>query len=466
MPVLILSFFIFKIFLPIDSWQNEYLDEIQVRGHHLSRFPSVRPYDFKKDIKVADPLSRRIGLFNLSGNLEIDTIKVVRLKPCLFYKFSDFTFFMEPVLKFGKDSLPPNNFFMGLVASDYERAYVKFQNKNLLFFLGRERLSIGPSPVYNILVSGYSSPMDWLNLSLESNHLKFSFYLSRLEDLFTKPLEFVGDTITQYIKARRFLSIRRLDYSPADWLNFSFSEGTTFGGENFALNIYHFNPIILLHTYQYNWNQDVNLFFHLDGRLFFKNLSLYGALLVDDYQLEKDPNNEPNHLAVKLGGEIADFLNIRKSFVILEYTAITRWTYCHFIPYQRYKFRNTPIGAIYGNDYDNIFIKYIYHYNRKSDWYTTFSYLRKGESTIDAIWPIPEQPRVPGTKFPEDNFLSGCIQYSYLAGAGCRIFLQHHACVEFFLGYLYIRNFEHIDNNSKKSVSVKFQIDLLNIPGI
>ncbi len=461
-----LILFIFNIYFPIDSWQNEYLDEIQVRGYYKCSFPSVRPYDFDRKAGLLDPFSKHLWIPNFSGNFRVDTVRVFRLKPLLFCDISDFTFFMEPVLKFGQDSLPPNKYFMDLVASDYERAYIKFQNKNLLIFVGRERFSIGPSPIYNILLSGYSTPMDWFNFSVENRYLKFSFYLSRLEDKFTKPLEYTGDTITRFINARRYLSIRRLDFSPAEWLNMSFTEAATFGGEHFSLNIYHFNPIILLHTYQHNWNQDANLFFHLDTRLFFHNFSIYGALLVDDYQLEKDPNNEPNHLGMKIGAEFADLLRFKRSFLIFEYTAITRYTYCHFVPYQRYEFRHTPIGAIYGNDYDNLFMKLVRHQTPKFDWYTIFSYLRKGESKITTIWPIPEQPRVPGTEFPSNNFLSGCVQHSYTIGGGVRFFLKHWAFGEFYLGYLYIKNFEHKNGNTKTSISFKLQFDILNISGM
>lgn len=472
-----LLLFILSIYFPIDSWQNEVLEEIQVRGEHFTNTPSIRPYSISLDrdkpcpyisvakcsctIYGATWLHNRLWLANLSADYKCDTIKVLRLKPAIFYDWSNFSLFLQPVVKFGKDSLPPDNVFAGLYSSDYERAYVKFHHPYFGIFIGRERFALGPSPRYNLLLSGYSSPMDWFQLYLQTKVVRLSFYLSRLDDIICKPYEYLGDTITQIINARRYLSIRRLDVSPTNWLNFSFSEAATFGGEDFALAPYHFNPVILLHAYQYNWAKDVNLFFHLDGRIFLKNLSFYGALLVDDFQLEQDPNNEPNHLGINLGAEFAD-LFIKKTFLIVEYTVLSRYIYCHFIPYQRYQYLNTPIGSPFGPDNDEVYTKLVYHLNPRFDLYSQISYLRKGKIEVDSLWPIPE-PRVVGTLFPDDNFLSGIVQKSFDFGLGFRFFKGHILAVDFFMGYSIINNFQHKLAETKNSPILRLKIDLINL---
>lgn len=456
--------FILAIYLPIDSWQNEVLEELQVRGEYVTRFPSIRPYDIG-DAKINGntSLRKRIWLPNLSMDARYDTVKVVRVKPTLFYESPAFTVFMQPVVKFGEDSLPPSNQFMDLFSSDYERAYIRYHTKNVNAFIGRERFVLGPSPRYNLLLSGYSAPMDWFHFSFSTEVLKFSYYLSRLDDMYTKPLEYVGDTITEYIQASRYLSIRRLDFSPTEWLNVSFSEAATFGGEHYALSVYHFNPVILLHTYQYNWDEDANLFFHIDARVFLKNLSFYAALLVDDFQLEEDANNEPHHLGFNCGIEFADFLNFQKTFWIIEYTALTRYMYTHFVPYQRYYYVNTPIGSHYGPDYDELYTKFIYHIRPKVDLYAEGSYARKGETTIANPWPIPERPRQQGTFFPADNFLSGIIQTSFDVGIGVRFFHRQLLCSDIFIGYCHIANFGHEDGTTKNFLSFRIQLGLIHL---
>ncbi len=456
--------FLFTVFLPIDSWHNELLEEIQVRGVHFTCFPSIRPYEMR-DLEILDDtvVSHKIWLSNISAHLSYDTVKVLRLKPAIFYDWSAFTIFMQPVVKFGEDSLPPSKKFNDLFSSDYERAYVNFDHTYCTVFIGREKCALGPSPRYNLLLSGYSAPMDWFHFSLRAKKVKFSYYLSRLDDLYTKPVEYREDTITHYINARRYLSIRRFDYSPTEWLNFGISEGAVFGGEDFTLEIYHFNPITLLGTYQYNLDQDVNLFLSIDGRIFLHNLSFFISILIDDFQLEPDPNNEPNHLGVNIGAEFADPFRLKNTFWIAEYTAVSRYTYCHFIPYQRYHYLDTPIGSPFGPDYDEIYTKFIYHLDYNFDIYSRISYFRKGESHVGSIWPIPEKPRVDRTFFPEDNFLSGVVQKSYTIGFGFRFFHRSWFASDVSIGYSHIDNFSHSSGVSKNSLILRFQVDLLNL---
>lgn len=416
----ILLLIIFSIHIPVDSWQSEILEERQVRGVPITNFPSIRPFDVDPSV-LLDTVIHALPLLNLSCDGLYDTVKTLRLRPVLHYEWARFTLLVEPVMKFGKDSLPPSQVFMELFSADYERAYVKVDLPHFQAFVGRERISIGPSPRHNLILSGRSMPMDWLSGSVFSEKLRLSFFITRLEDMYTKPLAYEGDTITEYIIARRFLSVKRLDYSPAPWLNFGISESAIFGGEGYALEFYHFNPVVFLQAYQYNWNKDVNFFLLFDAKVYRRNLCLYGQLLLDDFQLEKDPNNEPNHLGFNAGIEAVDLFGLRKIFWLLEYTAVTRYTYCHFIPYQRYQYRDTPIGSPRGCDFDELHLKLVYHFLKRLDIYSSGTYLRKGENRIHSLWPIPESPRVTGTAFPDENFLSGTVQHSFTGIFGVRM---------------------------------------------
>jgi len=461
---MILVLCLWTIFIPIDSWQNEILEEIQVRGYPITCFPSVRPYDLHGlDYPAEDMLWTNIWLPNLPAQLEFDTVAVLRIKPALFYQWSAGTVFLQPVIKFGEDSLHPSKKFEDLFSADYERAYVNYTADIFTLFIGRERFSIGPSPRYNLLLSGYSTPMDWLHYSLQSPKLKFSFYITRLDDLYAKTLEYSGDTISEYINAKRYLTIKRFDYSPCDWLNFGLAEGAVFGGEEFSLEIYHFNPLVFLQAYQFNYDKDMNLFLGVDGRIFLNNLSFYVSLLFDDFQLEKDPNDEPNHWGINIGAEFADPLRLKNIFWMVEYTAVSRYTYCHFTPYQRFKYLNTPIGSPFGPDYDEIYTKFIYHMSPRLDVYAQISHQRKGESNIDSEWPIPENPRVSGTSFPPDNFLSGIVQRSSDLGIGIRLFYYSWFMCDGFVGYSSIENFGHREAESERFFIARLQIALFNL---
>jgi hypothetical protein len=460
-------FFILSVYLPIDSWQNELAEEMQVRGVHFTRFPSMRPYDIAELNLVDYPFfSDRLWLPNLSARAHYDTINVLRVKPSVYYDWSGFSICVQPVFKFGDDSLPPYRVFnvsdRELFSADYERAYAKYAGKNFGLFIGRERFSIGPSPRYNLLLSGYSALMDWFSYSMQSNKLRFSFFLTRMDDWYTKPQEYVGDTITQYIDARRYLTVKRLDFSPYPWLNFGLSEATVFGGEDYTLQLYHLNPVVFVQAYQYNWDDDVNFFLGFDTKVFFNNLAFYAALLIDDFQLETDNNGEPHHWGINVGTEIADIVGIKNSFWVLEYTAVSRYTYCHFVPYQRYQYLETSIGSPYGPDYDEIFTKLTYHITKTIDLFAQIAYLRKGEGDISTLWPIPEYPREPGTFFPEGNLLSGTVQKSIDSGIGARYFLQNQFAVELYVGFLHLDDAKHIIGAGENSLVIRLQVDVLN----
>ncbi|MEO0190848.1 MAG: capsule assembly Wzi family protein [candidate division WOR-3 bacterium] len=464
--------FIFFIYCPIDSWQNEVLEELQVRGYFYTKFPSVKPYsvflayDSIKTsscaVNQAKLLYDRLWLPNLSLRIKIDTVQVARFKPMVNYKFSDFLIYLQPDVKFGTDSLPPNKVFKNLFSADYERVYVRYDNEYWGTFIGRERFSIGPSLRYNMLLSGYGPPLDWFHYRLTAKYFQLSYFLSQLDDMFCKPLEYIGDTINTFINARRFLIIKRLDFTPVSWFNCSFSEAATQGGENFVLMPYHFNPLVFIHTLQHNWDRDADLFFHLDVKIFLKNCAFYSALLVDDYQLEPDPNGEPNHFGINFGTEFTD-LFLRNNFLIFEYHLLSRWVYCIYAPYQRYMYYGYPIGFPYGPDCDEWYLKYVHHLNEKFDIFINSSYLRKGENNVNSIWPIPEKPRIPGIYFPEDNYLSGVSQNTANINIGARVFYKNLLFLEFYLGYINIQNNQHIKGNSKNSMQIGMQIDFLKL---
>ncbi|MGB9720423.1 MAG: capsule assembly Wzi family protein [bacterium] len=459
-----LLLFILSIYFPIDSWQSEFIEELQVRGLYFTKFPGVRPYtDLEFDSSsIIDEDFDRLWLSNFSLKVKFDTIRVARFKPMVNYNFYDFSLYLQPDVKFGTDSLPPNKVFKNLFSADYERVYARYENKIFSAFIGRERFSIGPSPRYNMLLSGYGPPLDWFHYSLTARKIRLSYYLSQLDDIICKPFEYVGDTITTLINARRYLIIKRLDISPVQWFNCSFSEGATFGGENYALTPYHFNPLVFIHTLQHNWGKDANLFFHLDSRIFLKNFSIYSALLVDDYQLEPDPNKEPNHFGINLGIEFADLL-LPNSFAIIEYHYLSRWIYCIYAPYQRYMYYRHPIGFPYGPDCDELYVKYVYHFNNSIDLCVSGSYLRKGETNVNTPWPIPENPRVPGTSFPDNNFLSGIVENTVNINLGIRYFYGKILFYEANIGLIDIQNYHHSSSESKKSLQCNMHIDFLRL---
>ncbi|MCK4351995.1 hypothetical protein KAW65_01150 [candidate division WOR-3 bacterium] len=405
----------------IDDPLIETVEELRVRGVPLVKYPNVKPYllkDFLEQQGINKWLiSRLVPKTILKLDSKCDSIKVTRLSISADYENGWVNIILEPIAKFGDDNIWPTRKFKGIVSTDYERASIRFSPQNFSLILGRERFAFGPSPRYNLLLSGYSPPIDGLFWSYEAPKFKLSFLFSRLEDIWTDTLEFEGDSVRQLepMNSRRFLSIRRIDFLPKDWINIGLTEAVIYGGPERFPDFYYLNPLTLNYPYQFTRGGfDDNILWDVDGRIDFKNFGIYGEFIIDDFQYGSTRQKDPNQTGFLIGLELADPLKFAHTFLWLEYTRITRWVYTYFIPSERYEYLGYPIGHPLGPDFDNIFMKFTYHFKPQIDFYGTFSYTRHGAGKVETLWPIPEHPREsPPPYFPDNNFLSEPV-HTYL----------------------------------------------------
>ena len=109
-----------SISIPIDSWQNEMVDELHVRGVYLTKYPRIRPY-YTGRFKIPDRELNEVEDWLLSrvqretpfleSGWVYDTVNTARLKVNISYENKYFGLFLQPVFKVGKDSLHPRKFF-------------------------------------------------------------------------------------------------------------------------------------------------------------------------------------------------------------------------------------------------------------------------------------------------------------------------------------------------------------------
>ncbi|MCK4256950.1 hypothetical protein KAX35_08680, partial [candidate division WOR-3 bacterium] len=216
-----------SISIPIDSWQNEMVDELRVRGMYLTKFTGVKPY-YTGRFEIPERELKNVENWLLSRIMSetrfleaawvYDTINTARVKVNIFYEDEYFNLFLQPIFKVGKDSLHPRKLFKDIVAADYERAYIRFSPGDFNLLIGRERISLGPSPYDNLLLSGKGIPLDMIMGSYESHFFKLSMLFSRLEDIYDKEVDFVGDTTTYKTNQFRYITIKRVDFSLKDLL--------------------------------------------------------------------------------------------------------------------------------------------------------------------------------------------------------------------------------------------------------
>ncbi len=423
----------------MESQLGEIIDELRVRGVRLVKYPNIKNYWIseipeenvgaihelllQKSEEILLLLSR-ISSPVLRTQFGIDSINVLIPSGFITYEKSPVSIVLEPTAKFGENDVWPKEKFKDKFAADYKRAFIRFANPKFSGIFGRERFALGPSPRYNLLLSGYSPPLDGGFLSYEEEKFKLSFVFSRLEDIKGEILNFVGDTVhTDTANSSRFISIRRIDFLPKDWINVGLSELAIYGGPDGFPSLYYLNPIAMSYPYEYvHSDANHNIFWDIDFKLDLRNFSLYGEFLMDDFQYGKDEQGEPNHIGFLMGMELADPLKLKNTFLWIEYARTTRWVYNHFVPWQRYEYLDYPMGHPQGPDFDELFAKITHHLNPEWDFYGKFSYTRHGAGKIDDVWPIPESPRDTTTYFPENNFLLSPVDTYFDLRTGINFF--------------------------------------------
>ncbi len=286
----------------------------------------------------------------------------------------------------------PSDVWQNICAYDYLKGYIKANIFNFSLVLGREPMKWGPSPRSTLVLSGMAPPFDLVRGAYKSKKFKVSFFTTQLD---------------QFGKMNRYLSGHRIEYkfskkisqySPTIYLGFS--EVALFGGEGRFPESYYLNPIFLY--YPYEWNRGgakVNILWGFDFNLFFKGFGIYSELMIDDTPYQATPKGDRPKIGANIGIR-GTFLN---NYWLFEYRGVTRWTYDHIIPYQRYTYIGYPIGHPEGPDFDEFFFGIVHHLNRKIDVISNVSYLRKGEGSVDELYP---------SSFPTDYWLTGELKHT------------------------------------------------------
>ena len=298
--------------------------------------------------------------------------------------------FVEGLARFGDSTGEyPSNKWQDFIACDYTKGYIKANILNLSLTVGREPIKWGPSPRHTLVLSGSSPPFDLIHGAYQTQKFKVSFFATQLD-----PLE----------KINRYFSGHRIEYKigtchEVSLLNLGFSEVALFGGEGRFPDLYYLNPIFFYYPYQWNHKSAVNIIWGLDFNLFLKGIGIYSEFMIDDTPYQETKKGDRPKIGANLGLR-GTLLN---NYWLFEYRGVTRWTYDHIIPWQRYTYLGYPIGHPEGPDFDEFFLGIVHHLSRSMDIISSISWLRKGEGTIDEPYP---------SHFPSDYWLTGELKHT------------------------------------------------------
>lgn len=333
--------------LPLNHWSYAALERFEALG--LCDLPSERPFSRPQIILFADQIERRLtsGEARLSprDRYDLDRLRsefsgaealvdpAARYDPPLVYRvdsplrvegdldlafvptrapFDDrtelllksspgiklhldsrFTYEVGYALVFGpergdraRDEKPSKRekSFKGLT-SLYERAYLQYRSDHLTLRFGREYVDWGPASRGNLLISSGAGSLDQIGATIRFRALQLSVLHAPLS-----------------LERERYLAAHRLEVR---WkrLLVGISETAVYAGRGFD-PIYAL-PLASFYANQFNEKGDDNILWSIDLKYRpAAGLIVYGSLLIDDFQFERD-DNTPDKLGFDIGGSLA-----------------------------------------------------------------------------------------------------------------------------------------------------------------
>ena len=283
--------------------------------------------------------------------------------------------------------------------------YVQYNNSwgqiNNSWKMGRSFVVHGFGKRGQLLFSEDSRPFDLFSWDIQYKGLSGNMTGIQLENIDGK---------------KRFLSLHTIDWEMNDKLTLSFSESSIYSGENRGVEWQFFNPVIFWVPERENPSTgQANGFIYCGIKyLHIPSLSLWGELLIDDYQINNESKGdlEPNEIGLLLGIEKTGW-PLTSSDLWLEYTRITNRTYQTPNFSEAYTHRGFPIGHYMENDFDILQLYYSQdNLNGKLKPYISLAYLRDGANGLDTPFDTPwEDSTVTMVTGYSEPFPTGPIAY-------------------------------------------------------
>lgn len=348
------------------------------------------------------------------------------------------------------------------LAGDIETASIYFKKNGLTLTFGRQKVFWGPQPV-NLMLSETAEPLDHFSAGYKKGRLQFNFLFTRLDG--SRPdsvdyLRFPGYSF----KDNRYLAMHRLDIMPHENVRIGFFESSLFGGEGRPPELYYLNPLQFFHTAQLNENMDDNTILGLDFTILpIRGYSIYGQLLVDDFQIDRKTqgDQEPDEIGIMGGlfkaGRTGSFSPDFK----IEYTRITNRTYHQFLPRNRYLYRNKLLGHPLGPDSDSLSMLMRFWPDSHQYAEIELAWRRHGEGSILKPW---DMPWLETEGDYNESFPTGIVEKSLLIAVRARgnlPFSRYTADHLFFAldaGYGSTKNYHNISGENNTSTWLNFSL--------
>ncbi|MCK4572497.1 hypothetical protein KAT89_06230 [candidate division WOR-3 bacterium] len=397
------------------------------------------------------PLYNEENGITLSLYSIIDTVKYIQFSPIVQYQKNRWGFTVAPLVRKGDAHIYPTREEFGAYA-DILRGSIFYRTNNLILSFGKDIFLIGSSFEHNPLLSP-NIPLNYARFIYTNDKFSFTHFLARLDDYTGREKIWAGGSTADTATFQRYLGIHRLEFKPRKWFAISFSEVMLIGGEYSGFPFELLSPVTIYYIEQFNQKKNVNILWNIDSKAVWKDFLFYFDLFIDDFQLEADPWNEPNHMGIYFGIQRIDLFK-EGSLLLLSYNIMSRWSYSNLIVWQRYIDKDFSLGTPLGNDYDRFYMQALYPISSFKTGFE-FSFTRKGENSINNPWPVnTDSIATPENQFNNTNFLSGTIEKRLSISS----ILKYRDLLTLKAGLYHIQNYQHQEGTTKTEPLLELKI--------
>jgi hypothetical protein len=247
-------------------------------------------------------------------------------------------------------------------SNDVEQAYLRYASRRWSVVLGRTWLSFGPERLGGLILSNEAPALDMIHGELRLGHHRLQAFAAQLSsDTVVRRIVAAGaagasDTLQTTESLGRYLYGHRLDLFLSRSLRVGLSETAVVSEVGRGPQLKYLNPVLFYAQAQVehdnNPSNEVNVFNGVDADVFVRPAHVYGELVVDDLQLDRQQRKRwPDQLAWAVG---ADFPSTGASAWLIgyEYRRIGSWTYLHPGPGVDAQQFDRPLGSPEGPDTD------------------------------------------------------------------------------------------------------------------
>lgn len=227
-----------------------------------------------------------------------------------------------------------------------DEGYILAGVDDFSIFFGRTNRNLGLLVEPSLILSSNPFSYDHLNLNFENEVIKFTYILSRLDDIYSFDIR---DSLQTHSWNKRYMSLHRIDISFSESFKLGITEAALFGGNDQNLL---FNYINLINVYFISQNNestsfeesDANLFLNFD--IFWKpldNITFFSQFFIDDIDF-KEENRAifPDRLGLTAKLILSDIIPLSQLY--LTYNRINNWTYNSFFTWGNYISRDLSLG--------------------------------------------------------------------------------------------------------------------------